>query len=110
MATVRIRQHLTKKQRSKRSEKETAKFFKGRVQPASGAMRVAKLKGDVIAKNYLIDDKITISGAYTVNLKFWRKLNAEAMALDKHPVVRVEFEGRATVYVIDEQSMARLLA
>lgn len=101
--------HLTKRQRSKLSENDLARQFGGRRQPASGALPVAALKGDVITDTFLFDDKTTGAKSFAVNANTFQKLAREAFSVRKVPAMRVRFEttGRA-LFVIDEMTFKRL--
>lgn len=95
-----------KKLESKKSEKEAAKFFKGRRQPASGALRVAALKGDVISKKFLIEDKVTAAQQYTVRLKMFNTHSNNAWKIKRYPVLRIKFKGGPVLYVLEESLMS----
>lgn len=82
--------------------------MKGRVQPASGAINRFDLKGDVKSERFLIDDKTTHAGSFSVSLKLWRKLSNEAWKNRKRPAIRIEFSDGAPLYVVDEQTFIEL--
>lgn len=104
------RSHLTKRQRSKHSENHLAKEFKGRRQPASGALPIASFKGDVITDHFLFDDKTTGAKSFSVSQNVLQKLARDAFGVKKVPVVRVRFEGSGRSYfVIDELTFKRLV-
>lgn len=104
------RSHLTNKQRSKWSENELARQYKGRRQPASGALPVAGLKGDVITSDFLFDDKTTGCASFSVNDAAFRKHVVDAFKARRLPVMRVRFEKtNRSVYVIDENLFHRFL-
>lgn len=109
MPLFRIRKHLSNKQRSKASEKEAARFFKGKVQPASGALKCARLKADVKTDKFLIDDKISAQKGFRVTLKLWRKLSNEAWTINKRPLLRIHLEGATVLFVLDEQTLEELI-
>jgi hypothetical protein len=96
------------KWRSKRSEKRAARIHNGRVQPASGALPVARFKGDVVSDQFLIDDKTTNSKSFAVNSATFIKLRREAFINRKSPMIRVEFPN-ITVCVIEEKLLAKLM-
>ena len=62
--------------RAQRSERQLAKSTSGRKQPASGAF--PGRKGDVIENGFLVDDKFTDAQSYSLTVKDWRKITAEA--------------------------------
>lgn len=99
---------LTKKQRSLRSENELAKTFGGRRQPASGALPVASLKGDVKTKTFLFDDKVTGAKSFSVTIKDWNKLRKQAFQARRTPVLRVNFDDGPNLYVIDQRTFSLL--
>lgn len=101
--------HRSNKQRSKRSEARLASLLGGRVQPASGALPVAALKGDVKTDFFLVDDKVTAKGSYSVKLEFMRKLRREAFGVRRRPCLSISFENQATFYVINEESMLEFI-
>ena len=101
---------LGNKARSKISEKRAAEVFGGRLQPASGAINVASLKGDVKSRQFLVDDKTTKHGSYSISVALWRKLQKEAFMNRRQPAMRVEFTDGPTLYIFDEQTTRRLLA
>lgn len=101
--------HLTKKERSKRSERELAKQFGGKVQPASGALPVASFKGDVVAGNILFDDKNTVRRSFSVSLAVLEKLRKQAFQCGHRvPVLTVKFDGGPRFYVLDEASFLKV--
>jgi len=103
------RSHLTKRQRSKWSETELAREHGGRRQPASGALPVAGLKGDVITNQFLFDDKTTGAKSFSVTDATMQKLARDAFQARRLPVMRVRFEAtNHSVYVVDEQVFKRL--
>ncbi len=103
------KKHLGKKQRSIRSERRAAKTFGGRVQPASGAINRFDLKCDVKSEKFLVDDKITGRGSYSISLKLWREIKNHAFRNRRHPAMRVEFEGGDTLYIVNEITFQALL-
>lgn len=99
-----VKWHLSKRERSRRSEKQLAERAKGRVQPASGALPVLRFKGDVITDKLLFDDKTTQAESFSVKLATYEKLKKEAWFNgERMAVVRVRFEQEdKALYVIDE--------
>ena len=103
------RSHLSKRQRSKISERELAKNLGGRVQPASGALPVAALKGDVITSRFLLDDKTTLAKSFSVSEELLTKLEHDAFRARRLAALRVRFEktGRS-FFVISETTFNRI--
>ena len=99
----------TIKQRSQASERAAARLIGGRMHPASGALSGAGVKGDVSNDEILLEDKTTAAGSYSLKFETFRKVQREALHAGKKPVLRINFEGRAPVYVIDEQTFMDLL-
>ena len=94
----------TKKERSKKSEIELAESLEGRRQPASGALPVASLKGDVRSRFWLIDDKITSLKSFSIGVKTWRKIRKQAWQNHRRPAISVNFADEVRLFVIDEQA------
>lgn len=109
MPTFRIRKHLSNKHRSKFSEKRAAQVFRGRLQPASGAINQFNLKADVKSDRFLVDDKTTIHASYSVTTKLWKKLHREAWMNRRRPAMRIEFADGTVLYVIDEMTLQELI-
>lgn len=95
--------HLTKKQRSLRSEKELAKQVNGRRQPASGALPVAALKGDVKTADFLFDDKVTQAKSYAIKTSDWEKLRKQAFQARRKPVMRINFDEGPTLFIVSQE-------
>lgn len=104
------RSHLSKRQRSKHSENQLARQYNGRVQPASGALPVAALKGDVVTDIFLFDDKTTGAKSFSVNEETFLKLARDAFRMRRIPAMRVRFESsNRAYYVIDGTTFTRLV-
>ena len=101
------KKHLSNKARSKRSEKRAAQIHKGRIQPASGALPVARFKGDIVTSRYVVDDKTTNRKSFAINADIFRKLRREAWINDRLPMIRIEFQN-LTLCVIEEKDFTRL--
>jgi hypothetical protein len=100
--------YRTPQDRSKRSERILARLVGGRVQPASGALRVAGLKGDVVTKKYMFDDKVTWRESFSISRKAWKKLQRDAFKMgNKQPILRVVFEDGPTLYIMGEQAFMK---
>lgn len=106
---MRLEHKHKRRDRSKLSEKKLARTFGGKVQPASGALPVAKFKGDVVTPHFLFDDKTTQAGSFSVNLSLMQKLKKEAFRVGgKIPVISVNFEGRERLFVLTERDFVIL--
>lgn len=80
----------------------------GSVQPASGALPIAKFKGDVISKEFLFDDKNTVRASFSVKESWFQKLRKEAMTRGRIPVIRVKFDSTGNAYyLLQEQDFLR---
>lgn len=101
---IRPRGHLSNKERSKRSEKRAAKFFQGRLQPASGALKSVFAKADVKSDKFLVDDKVTKNESYSLKIETWRKLSKEAWHNNRRPIIRIAFDSGPVLLVMDELS------
>lgn len=94
------KRHLSRRKRSKLSEKKLAARFNGRVQPASGALPVAGLKGDVITTSFLFDDKTTLAKSFSVKREDMVKLARQAFGVRKLGVMRVCFESTGDEFFV----------
>lgn len=95
--------YLTTRERARRSERQLAAQVGGRVQPGSGALPVAGLKGDVVTKRFMFDDKITGRASFSISRKAWQKLRRDAFqAGNKEPVLRIVFEGGPVLFIVGE--------
>jgi len=101
--------HLSTRSRSSRSEKRLAKLLGGKVQPASGALPVGALKGDVVTAEFMFDDKITGAASFAVSVKLWRKTANDAARQGRRPVIRISFTEGPNLYIVDEPTFAKLL-
>ena len=106
---MRIRKHQTNKARSKLSEKAAASFFGGKVQPASGALPVAALKGDVVTERFLIDDKVTYHKSYAVTIAAWQQHANDAYSIGKNPLVHINFAQGPALVLMDEITFAEIV-
>ena len=108
---TRPRIHMSTKARSKRSERRAVTVLGGKLQPASGALPPAYLKGDVVTDRFMVDDKTTEKSSYSVHTALWKKLSREAFMSRKKAMLRLEFRKEdLTLYVIDELTLTELLA
>ena len=62
---------MTKKELGDAHEERVAKALKGRTQTGSGAVRVAMLRGDVIASPFMIECKATAANRITIKYDVW---------------------------------------
>lgn len=93
-----------------RSERALAKQLGGRVQPGSGNLPIAGLKGDVALDSLLLDDKTTLAASFSVKLTWLLKLRAEALRTGRQAALRVSFERQGVAcYVITEELFDLLL-
>lgn len=80
----------TRKQRSKVQEKEVASALGGRVRPNSGATLYAK--GDVLTPLFLVEAKTTERKSFSLTQDLLKKIESEAFAEGKDPLMIVRFE------------------
>lgn len=83
---------------SKKQEKRVAKRFRGSVTPASGAM--AKWKGDVNTELFLVECKVTGHGSRSLKYDELEKIENEANALGKIPLLVVGLYDGTKEYVV----------
>lgn len=102
------RRHLSNQQRSQRSEKSAAELIGGRRQPASGAVRVLGLKGDVKSEKYLLEDKVTRQKSYAIASAYWQKHANYAWRTGKRPLLRIAFDSGPVLVCMDEQTFREL--
>jgi hypothetical protein len=102
------KRNLGNKWRSKKSEKRCAVTHSGRVQPGSGCLPVAALKGDVKTSLFIIDDKTTNRGSFSLNFALFAKLRREAFMNDKLPMIRIESQN-LNLCVLEEKDLLSLL-
>ena len=108
MSFIFSRKTSSTKKRSKHSERRAAKILDGRVQPASGALNQFNLKADVKSSHFLVDDKTTARGSFSVSVALWRKLSREAWMNKRAPLIRIEFSAGPSLYVMDEVTFMKL--
>ena len=90
------------KKKSQIQEKRTAKQFRGRIQPASGALHFAK--GDIRTgsfsarfneTDFLIENKYTDVSEYVFKLEIWRKIKKEALKDNlRIPLMQVDINSK----------------
>lgn len=76
--------------KSHKQEERVAKALKGRKQPASGALPVPGLKGDIREDRFLIEAKRTDAQSIRVKASWLVKIEAEAEAIGKFPALSLE--------------------
>lgn len=109
MLARKIRTRANKRALSKLSEKKGARRLGGRVQPASGALPDAGLKGDITTKDFVVEDKITRHSSFRVTVDLLKKVRGEAVRAGKRPAMRVTLqEDNLTVYVLLESDFEEL--
>lgn len=77
-----------------RLEHQTAKNMQGNVTPASGAIRNLRLKGDVIAKHFRIECKLTEKQSYSVSRSVLDKIEREALSNCVCPLLSLQIDGK----------------
>jgi hypothetical protein len=97
---VRLADKQRKLRRSRESEKSLALKIQGKVQPASGALPVAKFKGDVVTDCFMIDDKTTQAESFNVSQKLMRKTRDDAFKQRRRGAVCVHFESTGMRYFV----------
>lgn len=89
-----------KLRRSRHSEKSLALKIQGKVQPASGALPVAKFKGDVVNEFFMVDDKTTQAESFSVSQPLMRKTREDAFRLRRRGAICVHFESTGMRYFV----------
>jgi hypothetical protein len=105
---MRLHHYFSTKARSSENEKKVARIFKGKLQPASGALPNTHLKGDVKSAKFLVDAKVTKHDSYSLNLALWDKLNREAWANNRHPAFCIEFGDGTKLVVVSSSTFEQL--
>ena len=102
------RPYFTTKARAQRSERKVADLFKGRLQPASGALKSVHCKADVKSAHFLVDAKVTKHQTYTLRLQDWRKLRGEAFQNQRRPAMTVEFADGTLLVILAQDMLVRI--
>ena len=98
---MKIEDKQNKKRRSIASERNLAAKLGGKVQPLSGALPVAKFKGDVTTEHFVIDDKTTQAGSFSVSQALMTKLRTDAFRQkQKRGVLCIHFEQTGNRYYV----------
>ena len=84
----------------KHEEKRFAKRHNLKRQPASGALRVPRLKGDCVDDLTLYDLKSTEAVRYILTYATMRKLEKEAAGASKMPCLAVRFHTKDAEYAV----------
>ena len=77
-----------------RLEKQTATNMQGSTTPASGAIRNLRLKGDVIAKHFRVECKLTEKQSYSVSRAVLDKIETEALSNCVCPLLSLQIDGK----------------
>jgi len=105
-----IKKKLTVKQMSQKSENEAAKKYGGRTQIASGAL--SHSKGDIKTETFLIEDKVTAKGSYSIASSVWNKIRKQGLQIGRLPLLRVTINCTSqseTVIVMDETDFLAMM-
>ena len=105
------------KRKSHKQELRTAKEFKGKVTPASGALSGAK--GDVRTgvrngcsfneDDYLIENKFTDKGFYKLELKIWDKIEGEALRDNfRTPLMQIDIQDLQIIIISSNDLKAKI--
>ena len=97
---------LTPSERGRMREKIYAKKHGAKLQPASGALRVPGLKGDMKTSLFLFDSKLTGGLTFKLDANTLDKIRDEALAMNKIPVLSVEVGGEEFVILRDRDFQA----
>ena len=73
-----------------RLEKQTAADLRGCTTPGSGSVRNVHLKGDVIAKHFRVECKLTQAASYSLKLAVLDKIEREALSNCQCPLMSLE--------------------
>ena len=79
----------------KTQEKGVAADLGGKTQPGSGNQWHSK--GDVSAKDYLVECKSTVNDSISVKVAVLEKIENEAILAGKQPVLQLEFQGKRRI-------------
>jgi hypothetical protein len=105
---MKLHDYFSPKVRSQDNERKVARIFKGRIQPASGALPIASKKGDVKSDQFLVEAKVTKHGSYALRLKTWNKINAEAWNNSRHPAMCIEFSDGTKLVVLSATTFQQM--
>ena len=88
-------------------EKRVAEDLDGRTQPGSGNQWNAK--GDVSAREILVECKSTVNASISVKVDVLEKIEREAALAVKEPILQIEFQGKRRIQKYAVISWDRLL-
>lgn len=84
---------LARGDHGERAEKRTAKRLGGRTTPASGSQQHSK--GDINLPDFLVENKATSGGSFSVKLDWLQKISHEATGVNKVAALAFQFvDGR----------------
>jgi len=98
----------SRRKRSRRQERATAKELRGRVQPGSGNVPVRSLKEDAVSAEVLVQCKLTDKKSFPLKEKEFLLTTERALRMSKMPVWRVQFP-EADLAVVRWQDYVALL-
>lgn len=78
---------------SKKQEKGIAADMRGRTTPASGALRDPTAKGDVIARMFRVEAKMTGAASYSLTRAVLDKIETEALRNCQSPLLSLQIKG-----------------
>ena len=73
----------------RKAEKKTSRRLQGVLQPGSGALPGAK--GDIVTRQFLIENKTTNGESIRIELDWLLKIYAEALAVGQSPALAFQF-------------------
>src|SRR3712207_7142379 len=86
------------KRKSQKQEKRTAKEFGGKTVIASGALW--SCKGDVRTDDFLIENKFTDKGYYSLKASIWEKITKEATKDNfRIPLMQIDIKNLSLVVI-----------
>lgn len=86
--------HPRLRKAARRLELQTASNMQGTPTPASGAIRNDRLKGDVIAKHFRVECKLTEKQSYSVSRAVLDKIEREALSNCVCPLLSLQIDGK----------------
>src|SRR3712207_382137 len=88
------------KRKSQKQEKRTAKEFGGKTVIASGALW--SCKGDVRTDDFLIENKFTDKGYYSLKASIWEKITKEATKDNfRIPLMQIDIKNLSLVVIAE---------
>lgn len=95
---------LSRNDHGQRAEKRTAQRLGGRMQPGSGSQQHSK--GDIKLPDFLIENKSTIHASMGLQHAWFRKIAAEAIAINREPALSFQFVDGAGRPLVDGKWVA----